>query len=357
MSERRIIGCMTGTSLDGLDAALVSVSGEGLDLKARVLKTASRPLGPLAGPLRDLAEQKRQPVRKVSRLGRELAQVHVALLEELVPEGGVDAIAVHGQTVYHDPPLSLQLINPHLIAQQTQSPVVFDLRGADLAVGGQGAPITPLADYLLFRDEHETRAVVNLGGFCNYTLLPPGGIEQIGGGDVCACNQLLDALAQRLFGRPYDEGGALALAGVVEEAPYEALISTLTAQAEEDRSLGTGDELSDWCDRSGAKSPGENLARTACAGIAHAIARAVRGVDRVILAGGGTRNEALLKETAQRVEAVVCLCETLGYASTYREAIAMAVLGALCADRVPITLPQITGCPSPAPVAGCWIHP
>ena len=72
--------------------------------------------------------------------------------------------------------------------------------------------------------------------------------------------------------------------------------------------------------------------------------------------GGGTRNEALLKGIAGRVETVVCLSETLGYASAYREAIAMAILGTLCADRVPITLPQITGCPSPAPVSGCWIH-
>src|SRR5690606_34298498 len=124
--------------------------------------------------------------------------------------GAPDLVAVHGQTVHHEPPVSWQLVNPWPIAQYADCPVVTDLRGADLAAGGQGAPITPIADWLLFRDRREgaggrqTRVVVNLGGFCNITLLPGRspptggqggatlrarplpGVEQIQARDVCA---------------------------------------------------------------------------------------------------------------------------------------------------------------------------
>src|SRR6185503_11214172 len=116
---------------------------------------------------------------------------------------------------------------------------------ADLAAGGQGAPITPLADFILFRSERERRAILNLGGFANYTVLPAsnGGpaeryVAQIIGGDVCACNQLLDTVARELFSRPFDEAGGRAATGVVRPALFDGLQSILNAQASAGRSLG-----------------------------------------------------------------------------------------------------------------------
>lgn len=133
---------MTGTSLDSLDVALVEIHGTGLELRADVVRCLTRPLGSLTGPLRALAAQQPATAGRISTLARELATLHVYALHELVGEEPVDLIAVHGQTVFHHPPASWQLINPAPIAQALRTPVVFDLRAADLAAGGQGAPIT-----------------------------------------------------------------------------------------------------------------------------------------------------------------------------------------------------------------------
>ena len=116
-------------------------------------------------------------------------------------EARADLVVAHGQTVFHAPPASWQLLNAAPIARAVRAPVVFDLRQADLAAGGQGAPITPLADWIMLRAHGPAaagRAIVNLGGFCNVTILPSGaGPEGVRGMDVCPCNHLLDGVARR----------------------------------------------------------------------------------------------------------------------------------------------------------------
>jgi 1,6-anhydro-N-acetylmuramate kinase len=156
-----------------------------------------------------------------------------------------DLVAVHGQTVFHAPPVSWQLLSAAPIAHALRVPVVFDLRAADLACGGQGAPITPIADFVLFRDEEENRAVVNLGGFCNVTLLERGSsleLSRVRARDVCACNQVLDAVARACLGRAFDEGGSRAASGRVDAGSY-ASCSRSSRHSRARRSLGTGDEL------------------------------------------------------------------------------------------------------------------
>jgi anhydro-N-acetylmuramic acid kinase len=307
--------------------------------------------------------------RRVAGLSREFALLHIEALRELVGGGRVDLVAVHGQTVFHAPPVSWQLLCAAPIAQALGAPVVFDLRAADLAAGGQGAPITPLADYVFFRDARETRGVLNLGGFCNYTWLPRGagssadagemgaveGLAAIRGGDICACNQLLDALARTLLSAAWDEGGRRALAGRVQPQMRDELLELLRGQAAASRSLGTGDELRGWIERRRDDVAAQDVLRCACDAIAAVAAERIGGVDRLIVAGGGVRNGALRAALSQR--AAVSISDDLGVPAQGREAAAMAVLGALCQDRVPITLPQITGCREPAPVAGVWVYP
>jgi 1,6-anhydro-N-acetylmuramate kinase len=351
-----VVGCMTGTSLDGLDAALVRIHGHGLSLRAEHVREVSLPLGELGAGLRRLAEQQPLPSGEVARLARDLSLLHLEAVRALDAER-VDLVVAHGQTVYHAPPLSWQLFTPAPLAYALNTPVVHDLRAADLARGGQGAPITPIADHLLFRRRGEPRAVVNLGGFCNVTLLPgDDDLTRVGGGDVCACNQLLDRVARELFGQPYDRGGAHAARGRVERKALAALTEALALQAKARRSLGTGDELGAWVARWRTRAAPADLARTACAGVAQQIARACRGASRLVLAGGGARNHALVEELRARAEGKVALSDALGVPGGMREAIAMAVLGALCQDRVPITLSAVTGSESP-PVAGCWTFP
>ena len=361
-TKRLIAGCMTGTSIDGIDAALVEVTGRGLAMEASIVRTVSRPLGGSAEGLRRFATGEPASARQIATLAREFALLHLDALRELIGDAKVDLVAIHEQSVFHDPPISWQLIQPAPIASGLGVPVVFDLRAADLAAGGQGAPITPLADYVLFRHPCESRAIVNLGGFCNDTILPAatGPIEsQIGsirGGDVCACNQLLDAVARTLLDCPFDADGQHAATGRVQPGPRQALDELLGEQTASGRSLGTGDELGEWIERYRREFSGSDLARTACEAVADTIRRQVRDADRVLVAGGGVRNRVLLAALSAPGGPPVELTDDRGVPADYREAVCFAVLGALCLDGVPITLPRVTGVGAP-PIAGAWVHP
>ena len=355
---RLIVGCMTGTSLDGLDTVLAEISGRGLRLKARVIARRSASLGKLAAPLRALAEQQPMSAGAIANLARDFAVLHARTIARLVSaeSRALDLIVVHGQTVFHAPPVSWQLFNPAVLSHALSVPVISDLRAADLAAGGQGAPITPLADLLMYGHTRERRTVINLGGFCNLTRLPAGrNPARITGGDVCACNQVLDAVARAVLKRPYDPDGRHALRGTSHPATERALTRRLERQRQARRSLGTGDELAAWI----ASQPlaANDLARTACAAVAAVIAQAAQPADRLVLAGGGVRNLALVAELTARSTVPVTASDDLGIAAGDREALAMAVLGALCADGVSPTLPQVThvgrapfaGIRSPAP--------
>ena len=362
--DRFVIGAMTGTSLDGIDVALVRITGQGLSLQAELLQHHSAALDPLVPQLRAFSQQQPATAGAVAELALRFGSLHARVLRELIDRTGCrpDLIALHGQTVFHQPPVSWQLINPAPIAADSDCPVVFDLRQADLAAGGQGAPITPLADWILFRNPERRRAIVNLGGFCNLTLLPratdAAGHCEIQARDLCACNQLLNAIAQRAFSAPYDPDGRNAASGRTIEVLVEDLAARLAAQNAGGRSLGTGDELAAWIDSVDDEVAGCDLAASATRAIGRTIAASIgEHADEIILAGGGTRHRPLVQTIRDHASVEVSRTETFGILAEAREAVAMAVLGALCADGVPITLPQVTGCRTPAPVAGVWMHP
>jgi anhydro-N-acetylmuramic acid kinase len=348
---------MSGTSLDGLDVALVELSGSGLELSARFLRGHSAPLGPAADTLRALASGQPRTAGDIARASLDFAHAHTHAIRDLLAGEPCDLICIHGQTVFHQPPASWQLFDPFPVAHALRTPIVYDLRQADLAAGGQGAPLTPIADWVLFRHPAESRAVVNLGGFCNVTLLPPGSERPAGvaARDVCACNHLLDQVARTLLRLDYDEGGRAAAAGAVHDEALADLEGVLRAQASSRRSLGTGDETADWLSRWRAHAQPNDLAATACEAIALTIADATRGSHRLLLAGGSVRNAALIGAIASAASCKSGPTDDLGVPAQYREAACFAVLGALCQDRLPISLPQVTGCPAPAPVSGAWV--
>ncbi|MDX2117933.1 MAG: anhydro-N-acetylmuramic acid kinase [Planctomycetota bacterium] len=374
MSHRVVVGCMTGTSLDGIDAAIVEIHGRGLAMQARFIAGASRPLGTCAAALRRLADQQPITSGEIATALHEFAAPHVAAIQEAIRANGaasntanlsLDLICVHGQTVYHKPPVSWQAMQPAPIARAFGVPVVFDLRAADLAAGGQGAPITPLADAVLFGDPSSARAVLNLGGFANFTVLPAAAAQSphtIRGGDICACNQLLDAVARTALGAAFDDGGAIASSGSPDAALLTQLTDILARQSSGGRSLGTGDELMDWVAAHASAAPA-TLAATATHAIAKTISQRLRdecdragvtALDAVIVAGGSVRHRPLMDAIARGTGARVVTSEAFGVPAAFREAACFAVLGALCQDRVPITLPQVTGCAERAPVSGTW---
>ena len=353
---RLVAGCMTGTSLDGLDVAVVEIHGRGLEMRARLVASQAQPLGEVGASLRRIARQDDVTARDIAGAALAFGQLHARVVGAAAGGRSLSLIAVHGQTVFHAPPLSWQLVNPWPLVRSLRTPVLFDLRGADLAAGGQGAPITPLADWVLFRDAHASRAVVNLGGFCNVTVLPPGGPELVRGFDVCACNQLLDSLARSALKAPYDEGGRFALSGRTDPEMVSTLVGWLKEQAAAGRSLGTGDEEAPFLKHWRNIGSAEDLAASACEAIAVTIAERLPVDCRVVLAGGGTNNLALRRALEARLGHECLTTEALGVPISLREAVCMAVLGALCQDGVPITLPAVTGVPA-APIAGCWAYP
>ncbi len=386
---------MTGTSLDGVDAALVEVRGSGKNSRATVVTGASRPLGPEVDALRALATGAALDARAIRTAARQLGESCAAVVADLPDAAPLDLIVAHGQTILHDPPLSWQLFDAAPLARATRTPVVFDLRAADLAMGGQGAPITPLADAVLFGadDPDETRAIINLGGFCNVTILRGRTVEAAA--DVCACNHLLDGLARRVLDQPFDTDGAVAAAGTPAPGLVDDIAHALCAQACAGRSLGQGDELvaevESWA-RAGARA---DVLASAVAALANVIAARV-GMDltptngdppeanvaptraKTILAkvnavpalaatapalaavaGGGVKNSAAMAALSAASRTPVRTTADLGVDPAYREAAGLAVLGALCADRVSITLPHVTGRAAERTplIAGVWMLP
>jgi 1,6-anhydro-N-acetylmuramate kinase len=382
---------MTGTSIDALDASLVEIEGHGLAMRAYPLRSITRALGDLVPRLRALAEQRPMTAGEISTLTLDFARLHASTILELLGGGKADLVCVHGQTVFHQPPRSWQLMQPAPIAAAVGCPVVYDLRQADLAAGGQGAPITPIADWVLFGDLPKSVAVVNLGGFCNVTMLKEPGmglvpspgstfytpsgtysgqirgvvaradrdlqseLDSIIAKDVCACNQLLDAVAREALGKPYDTDGASALKGQPDKAAADQLTAILLRQSGSGRSMGTGDELGEWIQGHRKALRPEDLAATACGCIGAVIGDQITS-DELVLAGGGVRNRALVRAIGESCERPVTSTSEYGVPTEYREAVCFAILGALCQDRVPITLPQVTGVKK-APFSGAWVYP
>ncbi len=362
---RKVVGCMTGTSLDGIDAALLEIDGEGMAMQCRFVAGVSDDLGELKQPLRDCAEQRPMTAGAIATLAREFASLHARVVQRLLAGTQADLICVHGQTVFHKPPVSWQLFEPAPLVNATQTPVVFNLRQADLARGGQGAPITPVADRVLFMGKMlgagRVDLVVNLGGFCNVTYAPivdcrSGEDSVVHGVDLCACNHILDFIARSYLRVPYDHDGARAMQGDVQEHLLRDFVSALRGQAAQGRSLGTGDELTSYIASLASRVAPNDLAATACHAIAQTAREAVpRSRDCALLAGGGVKNRVLLQAFQQRFK----YCDStsaVGVPAEYREAACFAVLGALVDDSKPIYVAdqQVS---DGYPLAGNWAYP
>jgi anhydro-N-acetylmuramic acid kinase len=361
---RLAFGFMTGTSLDGLDGAAVRFAGRGLALElVDIRATVTLPFpSSLEDALLALCEGRSLTARDVAAAARALGELHADAARDLIALAGQpDLACAHGQTVFHAPPDSWQLLNPWPLALAAGCPVVYDLRGADLALAGQGAPLTPVADWTLFRHATERRAIVNLGGFCNATLLPAGAKPgDVRGMDVCACNHALNAAARLALNAPFDRDGAEALRGGPNDRIVKPLAALLRAQRDERRSLGTGDELAPRLEALRESAAPADFLASVVSAAAHVIGETLAPwkPDRVLLAGGSARNQALVRSLLAALPGVaVDPLDALGVPATHREAVEFAALGALCADRTPITLPAITGARAPSPISGAWIDP
>ena len=363
-----VIGLISGTSADGVDAALCTIgtgSGEaGLAVELHAARTF-----PYPPPLRE------RVLRAVGLAAPGLAALHAALGESfaaaaigLCQQAGrapadVDLIGSHGQTVWHDPrggrggiPATLQLGEPAVIAARTGRNVVADFRPADVALGGEGAPLVPLVDFLLLSRPGVPRAVLNLGGIANLTWLPgTGRREDVTAFDTGPGNMVLDGLVRRfgLVEEGYDRDGRLALAGRAHEGLLgELLREPFFAQAPP-RSTGRelfGESFVERLSTRGTQlglRPADLLA-TAAALTARSVADALRrwcGQPAELLLCGGGRRNAALREALRDLVPATRLRDTdeVGLDGDAKEAVAFAVLAYLAARGRANHLPHTTG--------------
>ncbi len=374
-----IIGLMSGTSADGIDAAVMQIGSEGSAIEWRLLSHYAFPWPPV---LRDeilSACRADAPLRQVCalnfRLGEEFAQTALRAASAAgVPLGEVAAIASHGQTIWHQAsPLAIggtdaigttQIGEAAVIAARTGCLVVSDFRTADMAVGGQGAPLVPFADYILFADPLETRAVQNIGGIANVTLIPRGGtLTDVLAFDTGPGNMVLDALIRRASGgrSQCDLDGALASSGRIDSALLAELLGHPYFSTPPPKSTGRedfGEVYSDaLCARALARGVSDaDLLATAAAltveSIAHAYERFLidkAHIDIVILGGGGAHNPVLVSGLRARLApARVTTHAEFGMPDSAKESAAFALLAYCTLRGRPSNVPSATGAARPA---------
>ncbi len=360
---RIVIGAMSGTSIDGIDLARTTIKGVGQKLHVESIEHAAIELGGLQDRLRS-ATTNSLTAQEWTHLAHDLGELHAEGIRSAWPNTTPDLVAVHGQTLHHAPPRSLQLIDTWPIAHELRCPVVSNLRAADLAAGGQGAPITPIADYILYRNHLSLgpMAIVNLGGFINITLLNRNRLDPPTGFDCCPCNHLLDAAAKRILNAPFDRDGKHASAGSHHERIAQDLSVNISNIRNEGRSGGSGDEglaLLEHAFSEMAELSGEDQLATIAEAIARSATRQLKSSDlkMICLAGGGVRNAAVHTRIQAHSECPVVSSDDLGIPIEAREAAAMAVLGLMAADGVDITNPESTGRSHTVQRSGEWIIP
>ncbi len=362
---------MTGTSLDGLDASLVEVTGHGLAMTAELIGTVSCGLAGLADVLGPMAAGKPHAPLDYLRAARQLGVLHADAVSDLcrdylAADRRLSLVAAHGQTIWHAPDegVSWQLFDAEPVARRLNVPVCYNLRQADLIAGGEGAPITPISDWVMFRHPRRDRLIVNLGGISNVTHLPAGGsLDQVRGADIGPCNLLIDGVVRRLHpDRPYDTDGQIAGQGRIDLEVFGLIEQHPAIRSQTKRSLGREDFVDSWIDGLVESLTHRLSFADIVASVVDAVAQLIGRsplamADEVILAGGGARNPVLVQRVREALAGkTVMLSDELGVPIEARESAGFAVLGALCEDRIPISLPQITGSNSPG-VAGQWVFP
>ena len=349
------IGMMSGTSGDGVDAAAIELDVPAKDVRVIAMRSAPYPRN-IRDAVLALGEGGITSAADIARLHGMLGDRYAEIAAQLISQIGErpDVIALHGQTVAHlpDERVTFQIGDASRVAKRTRVPVVSDLRSADIANGGQGAPLVPFADFVLFARLAPV-AVLNVGGIANLTIIPNARADGVIAFDTGPGNMVIDAVAATI-GATHDIDGSGALRGHVDQAvlaeflshPYFArrapkstgreifgatfarrLIEIVTRhRGSHDDALATATALS-------ARTISDGLAR-----------EAPTPVSRLLVAGGGARNPALMKMLAAAVAPVpVESTDGHGIPSSHREAIAFAILGAYRLRGQPNTLPRATG--------------
>ncbi|MBU6189953.1 MAG: anhydro-N-acetylmuramic acid kinase [Betaproteobacteria bacterium] len=362
--SRLFIGLMSGTSVDAVDAVLVR-----LHTSSQRLETLSSVSVPFSNDLRQSIQRLQAPsageLELAARVALSLAHLYAEGAQRVIDRAGftardITAIGAHGQTVRHRPAegFTLQLLNAAQLAETTCIPVVYDLRPADIAAGGQGAPLVPAFHAHVFADQSECRAVVNIGGIANISVLPaaaPNNAAQVLGHDTGPGNTLLDQWHERHQGERFDAQGAWAAGGTADPNLLAAMLADDYFHRPPPKSTGRDDFNLEWLDRHllahasahdsqplSARDVQATLSELTATTIALACDQAAPA--QVFLCGGGVYNADLIRRITQRLPRCrVASTEMAGIDPMAVEAAAFAWLAARRVDTLPGNLPAVTG--------------
>lgn len=342
---------MSGTSLDGIDAALIRASDQGISL----VEAVYHPFEPeLRSELLALNQAGHNELLRASLAGNILAKCYASAVSDLLSKANLDGLMIsgigcHGQTVRHRPDLgfSIQLGNHALLAELTGITVIADFRNRDIAAGGQGAPLVPAFHAAAFRNPQRNRVIVNIGGISNLTWLPTAG--PVSGFDCGPGNLLLDAWAQVHLGTPFDRDGNWAASGRVNPALLQALMEHSFFASPPPKSTGRDMFHLDWlqpflASHYAAADVQATLLELSTQAIADSIRLHCISADEIFLCGGGAHNSALRKRLSELLPGIpVALTDTLGINADWVEAAAFAWLARQTILGRPGNLPEVTG--------------
>ncbi|MFE9078616.1 anhydro-N-acetylmuramic acid kinase AnmK [Bacillus mobilis] len=363
-------GVMSGTSLDGIDVALVHIEGSGVGSKVELIHFTTVPFcNDMKNEIQQALSIENSNVQLICSLNFKLGLCFAGAVKEVCKEanfplGQLDVIGSHGQTIYHQPKQdgtmilsTLQIGEPAVIAYETKTTVISNFRTMDMAAGGQGAPLVPYSEIILYRHQTKNRLLQNIGGIGNVTVIP----SQLSDKSVIAFdtgpgNMIMDELCQRLFRLPYDQNGKIAKQGVVVEEILTYCMNHPFLKMNPPKSTGReqfGEEFVSELLKRFEKHCKENILTTVTMFTANSIVYHYKEfilpyyeIDEAILGGGGSYNDTLVEMIRHGLKEEKCalfLQEDIGFSSEAKEAIAFAILANETYHRNPSNVPSATG--------------
>ena len=340
----RVAGVMSGTSLDGIDVAVV-------DIRGRQIRTVGFQSTPYSAAVRAAilaVSDTTAPTASISRLHFQLGELYArAVLRAVKSFGPVELVGCHGQTIYHEGGSNtLQIGEAAVIAERVGVAVVSNFRARDIAAGGQGAPLVPFVDCLLFRHPRRTRIALNIGGIANITVIPSAGT--VVAFDTGPGNMAIDALA-RAMGKAFDRGGRIAASGEVNRALLDELLADRYYRRLPPKSAGREQFGAAFVERLiGTRLPLRDLVATATVLTAATISLAVRqfagASTDLIVSGGGVHNPQIMAHLAGFLQGIaIATSNDYGIDADAKEAIAFALLAHETLRGRPSNLPSATG--------------
>ncbi len=362
------IGIMSGTSLDGIDVALCKIKGFGLDTDIKLVKmktySYSKELLSDIKKSLDLNTSDAQLLCSLNfKLGKEYAKATNSLIkEEGLDNSDISFIANHGQTIYHQAQAnnglvksSLQLGDAATIAYECKTTVVSNFRAGDIAAGGDGAPLVPFVDYLLYRSKEKSIALHNIGGIANTTILPKKcSIKEVSAFDTGPGNMMINQAMEVLYGKAYDNNGDIASSGSLIIEMFDELMTNDYLKQEPPKSTGRellGVEYTDAIIGKFSSQKSEDIVHTLTVFAAESVIKAYndfvlpkQDLDQIIFTGGGAYNKFLISYIKAHLPGIEVLTfEDVNENSYVKEAIAFAVLGNETLNRSYNNCPSATG--------------